>query len=196
MGNAVASAYEIMLKQRSPDKWAELSRLFIYYNARELDNNTTRDDGAHVKDGLRAVKQWGVCTEAMWPYDITKFTVKPTPECYQDALKRTITKYYQLATVEDMVESLNNNHPVIVGMAVYESFDNVTRKNPVVPLPGPDEYLLGGHAVVVIGYDLERQQFLFKNSYGSDWGDGGYGWIPFEYIRSDGFEQWAFEISD
>ena len=196
VGNAIANAYELMVRQKYPDQFVELSRLFVYYNARELEGDIANDSGAYIRTGLSAVKKWGICTEALWPYYINRFTVKPTPECYADAAKRKITEYYQLATAEDMIETLNNNQPVIIGMSVYESFDRTSKNDPVVAIPDSSDTYLGGHAVTVIGYDLDRQLFLFKNSYGTGWGDGGYGYITFEYERSHVFERWAFEISD
>lgn len=196
VGNAIANAYELEVKKLYPEYFAELSKLFIYYNARLLDNAVKEDVGAYIRDGLKAVKLYGVCTEMLWPYDIDKFDDQPPPMCYANALRRTTTQYRTLATLRDMLETLSADKPVVIGMAVYLSFDRVSKEDPVIPMPTAGDPYQGGHAVTVVGYDIDKKQFLIKNSYGTDWGDGGYGWMPFDYLRTEGFEKWRFEISD
>lgn len=196
VGNAITSAYELLVKQKYPEKYVELSRLFVYYNARFFDNTLTEDLGIYVRSGLKAAKLYGLCTEKLWPYDITKFDDQPTPECYVDAAKRTILEYRKLTTLRDMLETLSDGIPIVIGMSVYESFDRVNKTNSVIPLPTSTDTYQGGHAVTIIGYDLDKQQFLIVNSYGTNWGDDGYAWMPFEYLRTEGFEKWRFDIND
>lgn len=196
VGNAIASAYELLVNQLYPDQFAELSRLFIYYNARLFDNTLKEDIGVYIRDGFKAVKQYGICTEKLWPYDIDKFDDQPTPECYVDATKRTVPKYWTVTTLRDMLETLSANKPVVIGLSVYEPFDFVNKNNSVIPMPTVKDSYQGGHAVTIVGYDLKKEMFLIKNSYGTKWGSEGYGWLPFEYLRTEGFEKWTFDISD
>lgn len=86
--------------------------------------------------------------------------------------------------------------PIILGIDVYESFLSVDAANTVVPMPAENETLLNGHAIILVGYSTIKQQFLAKNSFGTDWGDQGYCWIPFEYVKNYAFEKWAFQPSD
>lgn len=195
VANAIANAYELMTKQIAPEKFVDLSRLYIYYNSRVIENTVGEDTGVYIRDGLKAVKFYGACREDLWPYDIKKFNQQPPAVCYVDATKRNISEYKSLFSLGDMLEVLSNNKPVIIGMAVYSSFDLVNKENPVIPLPTPLDPYIGGHAVSIVGYDLSKHQFLIKNSYGTDWGDGGYGWLPFEYVRTEGFEKWCFDIA-
>jgi C1A family cysteine protease len=67
---------------------------------------------------------------------------------------------------------------------VYESFESAeVAKTGVVPMPGPDERLLGGHAVLAIGYVASTRMFIVRNSWGTKWGDGGYFTMPYAYLE-------------
>ena len=71
---------------------------------------------------------------------------------------------------------------------------DVSKEDPIVPMPQPDETALGGHSMSVVGYSLLSENFLCKNSFGTEWGDDGYCWLPFEYVRKYAFEKWCFDI--
>lgn len=195
VGNAIASAYELQVKHLYPDQFVELSRLFIYYNGRLLEGSVDKDTGVYIRDGFKAVKLYGICTEKLWPYHIDKFDDLPTPECYADAVKRKISNYQTLSTLRDMLETLSDDVPIVTGMSVYKSFEFVDKNKPLILMPTKTETSINGHAVCIVGYDLNKHLFLIKNSYGKDWGDQGYGWLPFEYIRTEGFEKWRFDIN-
>lgn len=195
VGNAIANAYELMVRQLYPDKFIELSRLFVYYNSRIFDNSVEDDIGTYIRDGLKSAFRYGMCSEQLWPYLEDNFNKQPTPECYVDASQRVVTRYETLYTLRDMLEVLNDNRPVVIGMNIYEGFMEMNPKTSVLKIPREYTKLIGSHAVVVLGYDLSKQLFLAKNSFGKDWGDNGYFWIPFEYVRTDVFEKWCFDIS-
>lgn len=195
VGNAIANAYELMVRKLYPDRFVDISRLFIYYNSRLFDNSMSTDSGTYIRDGLKAGARYGMCSEKLWPYVEKNFSLQPSAECYSDATTRLITRYETLYTLGDLLEALGGVRPVVAGIAVYSGFMELGPKNPVVPMPRPQEQSLGSHAVAVVGYNLPQQLFLVKNSFGSVWGDQGYGWIPFEYIRTQCFEKWCFDIS-
>ena len=192
--NAIVNAYELLVNQLRPAESVELSRLFVYYNAREADGDVNSDNGTFIQNGLKAVQNFGICTEELWPYDITQFTVCPNYWCYQDAKSRKISKYERIPDVSSMTDALNNNKPVTFGIAIYDEFDRVDSKNSVVPLPDENSKKSGGHAMCMVGYDLDRRLFLAKNSFGTAWGDQGYCWIPFDYIEQEGYDMWVFEL--
>lgn len=193
-GNAIVGSYEMLLKRDTPDKYAELSRMFVYYNARLLDDTADLDIGAFLHDGIRAIQHWGVCTEDAWPYRIINFAVTPSVQCYVDAASRKIKNYHRVHTLEQILDALNNNYPVPFGVNVYSGFDDITPHSPIIPVPGLDEEPLGGHAMCFVGYDLTRSLLLVRNSFGSSWGDGGYCWMPFEYVRRESLDSWVFDI--
>jgi len=195
VGNAIANAYELMVRRLYPSQFAELSRLFIYYNSRLFDNSIKEDIGTYIRDGLKAAARYGICSEKAWPYTIENFDQQPPAECYVEASQRVITRYETLYTLRDLLEVLNNNTPIVIGMSIYEGFMEMGPRSPVVKMPTEYSSYIGSHAVTVLGYNYAKQMFLAKNSFGKSWGDGGYFWIPFEYMRSEVFEKWCFDIN-
>ncbi len=195
-GSAMTDAYELMVKIQYPERWANLSKLFVYYNSRVFYDGLNEDGGSYLRDTLKAAKKFGLCREDLWPYDIDKFDQQPVPAAYVDAQHRTVTVYEVLYSNQEMLEVLNLGRPVIVGMSIYPGFQDLTQGDSVVAMPGSDETSIGLHAMCIVGYDLALQRFLAKNSFGVTWGDLGYCWIPFEYMKKEAFEKWCFEISN
>jgi C1A family cysteine protease len=192
--NAITNAYELCVNRMYPKYFTHLSRLFVYYNTRVEHGIVEEDEGMFLRDGMKSLTKFGVCAESLWPYDIEKFTEQPTEECYEDAEKRKILKYQKLTSVYYIAQVLNNNKPVVFGMTIYDSFMNLNERISTVNFPSRKENSLGGHAMCMVGYDLEKRLFLAKNSFGPDWGDNGYCWIPFDYIRQEGYDVWTFDI--
>lgn len=192
--NALVNAYEMILKQKYPNKFIDLSRLFVYYNTRFQDGTTEIDSGAYIRDTIKATKIYGLCTEKLWPYIESNLTVRPTEECYVDAKTRNIKDYKKIIKIEHMMDALNNNIPVVFGMPIYHGFYYVDKRNPVIRVPYTLEPSLGGHAMVLVGYDKTKELFIAKNSFGVDWGEDGYCYIPFEYARKLFYDCWVFDI--
>jgi C1A family cysteine protease len=192
--NALVNAYEMLLKIDYPNSFIDLSRLFLYYNTRSVEGTVDVDSGAFLRDAIYAVKKYGLCDESLWPYRIDKFKQKPSIECYTDAEKRNIKNYRLISNIDQMMDALNNDLPVIFGMAVYEGFVYVDSLNPVVRIPHSNEHSIGGHAMVLVGYDKATERFIAKNSFGKDWGDKGYCYIPFEYARNELYDSWVFDV--
>lgn len=162
------------------------SRLYIYYNERMIEGSTDHDAGAAIRDGIKSINRWGVCHEKMWPYDITKFTNRPPDQCYVDAMNHRAISYHRLRQKRvQLKKALNRGYPVIFGISVYESLeDPEVARTGNVPMPQSTEKLLGGHAILLVGYDDSTQTWLFRNSWGTDWGDQGYGTLPYQYLDS------------
>ena len=194
-GNAIAGAYELLLNKEVPAKFVDLSRLYIYYNARLLEGSTSEDEGAYVRDAIKAVQQYGICTESCWPYNIEKFSIKPDAICYDDGKLRNIKNYYRVLGLGDILDALNNYMPVVFGMKVYSGFNDLEySKDFILSLPGTDEQPIGGHAMCFVGYDLKRELVLARNSFGADWGMKGYCWLPFKYVTEQIMDSWIFDI--
>ena len=192
--NALTNAYELSVIREYPKYFAHLSRLFIYYNTRAEYGDVLTDVGMFLRDGLKSLAKFGVCSEKLWPYDAEKFDDKPTEECYGDAEKRKILRYQRILSIHSITRVLNSNKPVVFGIGIYESFMDLNERIPIVTFPSRREESLGGHAMCLVGYDLEKKLFLAKNSFGSDWGNKGYCWIPFDYIRQEAYDIWTFDI--
>jgi len=195
VSHALTSCFELMTKREMPEKFFELSRLFSYYHTRVLEESVKEDRGVvYIRNALKAAEKYGLCIEALWPYDVDQFKQQPTPNCYLDAASRKIIQYQSLESNLDILESINQNKPVMVGMIVYDSFMSITDNKPEIPMPGEYDFVIGGHAVAIVGYSLPKRQFIVKNSFGSDWGEAGYCWMPFEYFDKYVFEKWAFDL--
>jgi C1A family cysteine protease len=194
--NAITNAYELCVNRNYPEYFTHLSRLFVYYNTRLEHGLVEEDEGMFLRDGMKSLSKYGICCEEIWPYDVTKFEVRPPEEAYEDAKKRKILKYQKLTSNYYITEVLNNNKPVVFGMEIYDSFMYLNERISTVTFPSRKEKSLGGHAMCMVGYDLNQRLFLAKNSFGYNWGDNGYCWIPFDYIRQEGYDIWTFDIPD
>ena len=184
-----------MVNKQYSDRFVDLSRLFVYYNARLYDNLVEEDVGAYMRDGIKSVNQYGVCSEQLWPYNIKKFSLVPDADCYLDAKNRMIEKYYRVKNLDDMLNALNEGYPVAVSMSVYNSFyDLELPGRAVLPIPQAWEEMIGGHAICVVGYDLNKKQLICRNSFGLDWGEQGYFYMPFAYIENNIWDSWIFDI--
>lgn len=172
-------------------KLVQLSRLFNYYNSRVLGDNVNEDSGAYIRDGIKTAKLNGVCPANDWPYRINYFKAQPPTNAYSNALKFRVNRYYRLHTLQEMKTVLANGHVFVFGAAIYPSFfSEIVETTGNVQMPSIFEPLLGGHAMMAIGYNDVTQKFLVRNSWGKNWGilDGsnlaGYCWFPYKYLES------------
>lgn len=181
--NAWVGAIEYIdkVKDRHYRNW---SRLFLYYNERALYGEEKQDNGAYIRDGAKALAAEGICLETHWIYDVSKFAQKPPETCYEEGLEHQAIRYSRVdQTEEAILSALAHKHPIVMGFTVYESFEaDAVRKTGKVPMPQSGERPLGGHAVLMVGYDRGKKTFIVRNSWGSDWGDHGYCYFPFAYL--------------
>jgi len=167
------------------NSFADLSRLFIYYNKRKAMGTVREDSGAMLRTGIKVLKKLGVCREKLWPYAVAKFTHKPPPGCYAEAARHQVTAYQRLRTLREMKACLAMGLPFVFGFAVYEhAMSDEVRRSGAVRLPGPGERMIGGHAVAASGYDDAKKILYFRNSWGAEWGRSGYGSLPYAYPES------------
>ena len=155
--NAIGAAHQFDQLKLAPSKAFNPSRLMIYYAERQMEHTVNQDAGAQIRDGMKCVAQQGVCPETMWPYDITKFTVKPTVQCYKEAMLHQVTSYMRvLQTLDQMRGCLAAGYPFVFGFSVYASFETAqVAKDGIVPMPSKREQLLGGHAVMCLSGDTK-----------------------------------------
>ena len=149
-----------------------------------LEGSISEDAGAEIRDGVKVVHKYGAPNEKLWPYNIAKFAQKPPATAYTAGLKELVSEYQRVTSTTALIKAaLAQAHPIIFGFSVYESFESATvAKTGVVPMPKKGEELLGGHAVLAVGYNDATQRVLVRNSWGTSWGIKGYFTMPYKYI--------------
>lgn len=184
-GQAIAGAIELL--NNKAKQYQDISRLFIYYYERLLMGTVNIDSGAYIRDGIKVCYRNGASLESLWPYDIKKFKIRPNQRAITDALQRKVTRYERIANHEGCLDALNNGYPVIIGFDVYSSFESLqVIQTGVMTYPNVRrERLLGGHAVLLVGYNLSRQVYIVRNSWGRNWGDQGYFYMPFNVLQDN-----------
>lgn len=174
------------------------SRLFIYYNERNIEHHVHYDAGARIRDGIKAVSKLGVCSEKEWPYSNIAPPTEDAPfppnapagqtppaKCYADAKKYKVLSYQRISqSLSQMRGCLAEGYPFAFGFTVYSKWYN----NPtaVLPTPAANESAVGGHAVLAVGYDDAKQLFTFRNSWGAQVGDKGHFYMPYSYLTDAG----------
>ena len=185
VANAIAHAVQYQrIKQRKLHAWSP-SRLFLYYNARAMRGWEGFDSGAYIRDGIKSVAAQGDVNEAEWPYDIARFTERPPDHCYDNALNDQVIRYRRLSGSLDQFKAcLFEDQPFVFGISVYSNFP--WSGNGEVQMPGASDSLLGGHALLCVGFDDSTRRFEFLNSWGGAWGRRGRGTIPYDYLTNPG----------
>jgi C1A family cysteine protease len=198
LGSCTAQAgvglYEYF-ERRAHNKHVDGSRLFLYKVTRKL-MGLTGDTGAYLRDTMKGLVVFGVPPERYWPYRVEQYDAEPTAFLYTFAQAFQALKYYRLdppaARPDEILvnvrRSLAGQLPSMFGFTVYESIPPSGDGKGEIPMPAPSDAVAGGHAVLAVGYDDDKRigsakgALLIRNSWGTGWGMGGYGWLPYDYI--------------
>lgn len=182
-------------------KHSDASRLFLYKATRNM-LQWTGDTGAFLRTTAGALTLFGVPPEEYWPYDVSRYDVEPPAFCYAFAQSFQTINFYRLdpegitkaALLAQVKTHLAGGLPSMFGFTVYSSISqaNATGK---IPFPTKGEKIAGGHAICAVGYDDAMKikntnsggvattgALLIRNSWGTSWGDAGYGWLPYDYV--------------
>ena len=207
--NAIGGAFEFdLLKQELTDFMP--SRLFIYYNERAKEGSVATDAGAMIRDGIKSVNRQGVCPEVDWPYDFvpagpdgvfpagSRAAQRPSDSCYKEAQEHRATMYQRVVRNLDQFRGcLASGYPFVFGFTVYSGFESAeVARTGQLQMPTPAEDVVGGHAVLAVGYDDASQRFLVRNSWGTGWGQAGYFTMPYAYLAERGLASdfWTLRI--
>ena len=175
------------------------SALFQYYNERVLDGDVGDDAGSSISTGLAALKQFGICPESDWPYDVGAFATRAPQKAYDDALTQQALQEERLdggTLAQNLMDALFNQRiPVVFGTDLFQQFESAqAAQTGVITMPPPRARSIGGHCMVIRGWDQAspcgRPAWKVMNSWGG-WGDGGACWIPFDYIARYASDFWA-----
>jgi len=189
-GFAVAAALEYQIR-KSLHQRVRLSPRFVYNYAREREHMLVVDGGATLADAVLVAKENGVVADEVWPYIAGQYASRP-PVGIDNAKHYRATKTTQISSLAEIKAALANG-PVVAGITVYESV--FTTKSGIVPLPGPSERMEGGYPVCIVGYDDQRKLLKFEASWGSAWGDHGYGYISYDYAEKFlSTDNWALAL--
>ncbi len=181
-------------------KYLDGSRLFLYKVSRNLLQKKG-DYGAYIRTTMMAMVLFGIPPEKYLSYDIEKFDEEPDSFCYTFAQNYQAAQYFRLdpsnLSKEKVLLQIKTNLaaaiPAIFGFTVYSSI-NQAGKDGKIPFPSQNEQIEGGHAVIAVGYDDKMKitnennsektsgAILIRNSWGAQWGEEGYGWLPYKYI--------------
>lgn len=162
------------------------SRLFVYYNTRKREGTVKVDAGCMIRNAIKSITKEGICPEKLWAYDPEMFDDKPPAVAYAEALNHQAITYSRLMGLQQCKECIASGYPFVFGFSVYESFmgSDVARTGKA-RLPKKGERLLGGHAVMAVGYDDATKMLLCLNSWGISFGDKGYFYLPYEFILEE-----------
>lgn len=183
--NAMGAAFQFEQMKQGKKNFMP-SRLFIYYNTRAIEGTINSDAGATMRNTMKSLVDKGTCPETKWDYNTSKFAEKPNFCCYQVAKDNQVLQYLRVThDLTEIKQCLALGYTVAFGMILFNSFmSNDTAANGNVIMPLPNESSIGGHAVLAVGYDEEKKVLIMRNSWGVEWGDKGYFYLPYEYITT------------
>jgi C1A family cysteine protease len=173
------------------------SRLFVYYNEKLIENDISNDNGATIEDGIKSIIKYGVCEESYYPYSVENFKNRPSDEAYKNAL------LYRALNIKKLHNDINiyknclaSGFPIITSIYVYKSFEGVTAAaTGVIKMPLVGEKNMGGHAILICGYDDDTQCWIGRNSWGAKWGDKGYFYLPYIYLLDSSLASTGWSIT-
>lgn len=203
-------------ENRAFGRHLDASRLFLYKTTRNL-LGWTGDTGAFLRTTMGAMKLFGVPPTRYWPYEVSDYDVEPTAFCYAFAASYKAIRFFRLDPPNTSRDELLNQIktyavagvPSMFGFTVYDSISDADTSGKI-PFPEAGDKQSGGHAVVAVGYDDDieikhsssgstatKGALLIRNSWGSGWGDEGYGWLPYDYVlRSLAVDWWTLIASE
>ena len=197
-------------ERRAFGKHLDASRLFLYKATRNL-LHWTGDTGAFLRSTMEALALFGTPPEEYWPYVVGDYEKEPSQFCYAFAQSYQAITYYRLDPMgtsrPDLLARIKTNLasglPSMFGFTVYQSYSQSNSNDGRFPMPTAGEKVVGGHAVDAVGYDdtiriknanpggVETTgALLIRNSWGTGWGDHGYGWLPYQYVLTGLATDW------
>lgn len=180
-GWAYAAAMEFLFTKRTEYKYKTmLSPLHLYYHERVLMGTVEKDSGAYLRDGCKVLQKTGIAMERFWPYRIEKFATEPGIGAELSAGFFQANSYWRAYTLDEIKEALANEKAVVIGAKIFSNISKAWTDG-IIRMPGTSDYI-GSHAMTLAGYDDENQWFIVRNSWGSNWGDEGYAYIPYKYM--------------
>ncbi len=202
LGSCTANAGAGMvayLERRASGKHLDGSRLFLYKVTRSM-LGWTGDTGADLRGTMAALRMFGVPPEHYLPYTIAKFDQEPAGFLYALGQSCQAASYYRLdapglsarQVLDAIKKHLSCGLPSVFGFTCYSSLSSASSTGRI-PYPASTDTVVGGHAVMTAGYDDDmiirhpdgtttKGALRIRNSWGTGWGESGYGWLPYQYV--------------
>lgn len=187
VSNTVSSVYEYLTKKKNIHNPIKPSRLFMYYNEKDITGDPIFDITTSILDNIMAISKYGICSEDNWPYDLEKTKLTPIKSCYDEGNKNKNIKFTRLNKEEFQLKScLVSGFPFIFGMNLYsnQNLANI-QKDGFLKIPCIGDKICGGYVSACFGYSDYKNAYLCRGSFSNMWGDDGYFWIPYEYMHND-----------
>ena len=168
-------------------KLVELSPRFLYAECKKIDGMPDTE-GTSIRVAVKVLQKIGVCREKYWKYKPHQKD-KPEKDAKKDAEKFKIKTYARILDLQELQNTLATKGPCVIGVYVFSSM--METKDGKIKMPKNGERTYGGHAICPVGYDDKTGFIKFKNSWGANWGDNGYGYLPYEYIEKYMMDAWS-----
>lgn len=192
---SLTSVFEYFMSNETL-KYEDMSEAFVYYNARAINGKTSEDNGANLYDVIRGMVDKGVCVEELCTYDPDTYDSKPSEEAYIDGGTRKVKSAKSVAVSVDVIKAaINEGYPVVCCFKVFKSLQDNT--SGFIPMPTEEERKNddGFHAMVICGYNDKHGHFIVRNSWGKGFGDQGYCYLPYSYVRDTDLTRYAVAIT-
>lgn len=188
VANATCDCLEVLKGLEDKNNVTQLSRLFVYWNARLYTKETGKDGGCYIHNAMDSLTTLGVCTESLWPYDVNNVFIQPNQLAYKQGDDNTFNYFYQIISddddrVKDIEAAIRANHPVVFGTLVGQELMDYIGEEKVFNPPLTSK---GGHAMLITGVRINssgKREFYIRNSWGFAWGIQGHCWFSEEYIK-------------
>jgi C1A family cysteine protease/RNA polymerase subunit RPABC4/transcription elongation factor Spt4 len=182
--NATVGALEFH-QRKAGGQFTDISRLFVYYNARKLADTQGQDCGSYIHHAMASVLAHGACEESIWPFDLGQVLAQPPQQAYQNAQNHEAVQYARCPLGQSALQAVGAGLPVVFGTYIPAPFYDEAGRTGLMPMPANQrDSNAGGHAMLIVGYDLPSRTWLVRNSWGAAWGDQGYFRVPFETLEA------------
>ena len=187
VGFATVSGMKEYQEKVDYEKLVLLSPRFLYYECKQADGLPS-SEGTTIRTAMKVLGEKGVCRESFLPYS-PRQKDKPSKSAYADGKKFGISSYARIIDLAELKMSLFSKGPCVIGVEVFRGM--MDAKKGVVPVPSSYDSPLGGHALCPVGYDDRKRLVKFKNSWSENWGDNGFGYLPYAYIEKYMMDAWS-----